>query len=215
MFRTNHLIILGGPPCVGKTSLIQNIRQGGAVLPEQLGIANPALWLYVNASELPRLNQFLVKRLVLHYDFYTRYAPKQGFCYLDELPNQADNVLVLTLCASPQNLLQRNRNRLREAISSFFGRDKTYGKKVYDLYRLWQTQQFYRDGLNVFDLYSKWFQGCHTWGVMNHWLIDSNRPQMLRVHPYDPVKVKMMLSNVDNDSMLINGDCIAREDWDV
>jgi len=77
MSLINQLIIIGGPSCAGKTFLIKKIRQGDCSrLCRQLGIVIPSSWLYVEANQLARLCKKNIERLVVHYDFYTRYSKK-------------------------------------------------------------------------------------------------------------------------------------------
>jgi len=121
MFQIDQLIIIGGPSCSGKSFLIEKIQQGDCPrLREQLGIANPSSWLYVRDMQLARIRQPIIERLVVHFDFYTHHLQENGFNYIDELINNSDRIIILTLYVPPKILIQRINSRLLGCLKSLF-----------------------------------------------------------------------------------------------
>lgn len=192
MFKINHLIIIGGPSCAGKSFLIKKIRQGDClILCEQLDIAIPSSWFYVEARQLKHLRQPFIERLVVHYDFFAQYSKKSGFNYLHKLISHSDSVTILTLCVSSKILIQRNTLKLIKLFSSLLYNHKAYREKQRKLHRQWKIRKRYKDGLSVFALYEKWFSFLNECSVTSHWVLDYSSTDIMVAHPYEVDKVRI------------------------
>ena len=108
MFQTNHLVIIGGPSAVGKSSLQTRILQGDMPsLCKQLCVDLPSSYLFIDAHELPEVRQKCVNHLILHYDFLTQYSIRDGYAYLPDLISTSCRVIALTLCTASNLLFHR------------------------------------------------------------------------------------------------------------
>ncbi|MDJ0903088.1 MAG: hypothetical protein QNJ55_30250 [Xenococcus sp. MO_188.B8] len=171
MFYTNQLIVIGGPSCAGKTFLLNRIQQADFPhLRKQLGLDNPSSWLYVGAMNLPYIDQPIVERLVVHYDFYTHYSQENEFKYLRELMSNSHTKTILTLSVSPELLRRRVTVRI---IKRFF--PLLFNRKFKRLGQLLNQEKTYLDSSNVLDLYEKWFDFFEQCSGVNHWLLDSSK----------------------------------------
>ncbi len=192
MFKTNKLIIIGGPSCAGKSFLIKKIRQGECfLLSKQLDITIPSSWLYVEARQLKHIQQPIIEKLVVHYDFFAQYSQKSGFNYLHKLISNSDSVTILTLCVSSKILIQRNTLKLIKLFYSFLYNHKAYREKQQKLHRQWEVRKTYKDGFSVFSLYEKWFNFFNECRVTSHWVLDYSRTNIMVAHPYEADKVRI------------------------
>jgi hypothetical protein len=185
MSQKSQLVIIGGPSCSGKSLLIDKIKQGDrSCLCEQLGIDDPSLWNYVFAAKLPHVLKLNVKRLVVHYDLHSRYSQENGFYYFNELINNYESIIVLTLCIPPKTLIQRNRRRMIKLCVSLLFAPLAYKQKIHH-FRIRQRRQNTNkaeDGVST--LYEKWFNVINEHNLTSYWL-DSGRPDTLLAHPYE------------------------------
>ena len=194
MFQINQLIIIGGPSRAGKSFLIEKIQQGKCPhLCEQLGIMDPSSWNYLHVNSLKKNQQPMLERLVVHYDSYAQYSQKNGFHYLSELVTNSNNVVVLTLHASPEILIQRSKSKLLKTLKSLFFLNTGEGKCLFKvecrvrqwqkIKRFWKKQRAYQKGFSGL-LYEKWFEFFRQNYVTAHWVLDSNQSNSRVAHPY-------------------------------
>ena len=179
MFLINQLIVIGGPSCAGKTFLIEQIQQGSCPdLCKQLGITDPTEWTYIQADGLVNIQQSVVDRLVIHYDFYTQYSQTNNrYNHLFELVDHSKEVTVLTLYVPQKTLLQRNIVRFidifKTLIHSIFSRtdNSSNSAKIQKIKRLWKKQKAYKKGISQL-LYEEWFKLLSQTSLKKHWVLD-------------------------------------------
>lgn len=158
MFRTKQLIILGGPSCVGKTTLLARVRQGDCPrLCEQLGIDQPSAWQHIGANRIPAIDQPVVERLIVHQDIYGLYLDAKSQVNLREIITGSDRCTTVTLYTSTTALKWRLRQRLMSRIRKYWlhrsdlfghirripevGRIQLAKRRVYsDTYRICKSQ---------------------------------------------------------------------------
>ncbi|NQV03403.1 MAG: hypothetical protein HQ542_12205 [Bacteroidia bacterium] len=98
MWKTTELIIIAGPSCVGKSTLINRIQQGEVPnLCDQLGIDDPSMWVYIDAISLPKLC-YPIQRMVLHYDTYHQYLNNKEYSNVEELIKHSNLKPVFFAC---------------------------------------------------------------------------------------------------------------------
>ncbi len=185
MVCTNQLILIAGPSCVGKSTLIDRIQDGKVpLLCDQLGLDTALSYTFISASKLPNLSQSIIKRLVVHYDFYRQHTP-DGFNYLSELVKKYDTITILTLWTSSEILLLRERSRVIQAVSLFFFSPRF--KRFRSLRYRWQRYQFYSDPFKVDSLYDSWFKFLNRHCTARHWLIDSTTIEIGMAKPFKKI----------------------------
>ena len=194
MFKIDQLITIGGPSCAGKSFLIKKILQGDCPsLSEQLGVTIPFSWLYVEARQLAHMHQQMIKRLVVHYDFYTQYSQKNGFNHLDELINNSNRTIILTLYVTPKILTQRNNSRIPGVLKSLFNLSVYKGKNLHtrtlrNIIRLFKIRKAYKHDFSEF-LYERWFNSFNQSSVTNNLVLYFNNSNIKIVRPYKTDKV--------------------------
>lgn len=182
MFQVKQLIIIGGPSGAGKSFLIEKIRRGDCPrLCEQLGIANPSSWLYLTANQLKYIRQPIIEQLVVHYSLYDQYSQKNGFHHLHKLISTSDRVTILTLYVQGEILIERIKSRILTV-----SRERKYYiiQIIIRIVRLWKKQKLYKCDFSEF-IYKRWFnEFIQSKKIMNHWLLDSTKSDILIAYPY-------------------------------
>ena len=122
--KPEHLIIVAGVPCSGKTTLIRNLLAGRfSETSARLGIGDLGGWREVLASDLKTFTEPLPPRLIVHFDFlrwrclngneggtvqpYLRPFPPR----LVQLVESAGSISMLTVVTSLDTLIARLRRR--------------------------------------------------------------------------------------------------------
>lgn len=191
--QINHLILVGGPSCSGKSYTIGKIQRGECGdLGQQLGFMDPSSWRYVHAWELANLPEPKIERLLVHYDIYAQRSDEAGFGYVEELIANSQHATVLTLCARPRVLIKRSNKRifrkwlkrLRERIDSTVSGRKAELEPPRRIRRRWEKRREYGRGHSVL-LYQEWFEFIDRLGVQTHWLLDVNPSNVFVAHPYE------------------------------
>jgi hypothetical protein len=173
MLQVGRLVILAGPSASGKSFLIERLRAGDFPdLCDQLGVHSHAPGLYVEAWNLPALQQQQIDRMILHYDLYAQSIADGDFRYLPDLLPQAEHITVLTLRASTELLQQRISARLIPMCNAFVARPDA--DKAAKIRWLRDTVVFYRDAANLDALYEKWDRFVTARGIEEHLYLDSN-----------------------------------------
>ena len=191
MLQTKQLIIIGGPSCAGKTFLINKIQQRYYPhLREQLGLAVPHSWLYVNAKMLPNIREPIIKRLVVHYDFSNpSNTQRNRFNYLRELVSKSSSAIILTLCVPPKTLVRRMTLRLVKEYVSLLQKPKAYKKHTGHRRYFWKKRKMYKDGFSMFALYERWFNDINELSVASHWILDFSKSNIVMAHPYETDRI--------------------------
>jgi len=188
MFETNHLVIVGGPSAVGKSTLLKSMRQRSKpLLLGHSSIFNPSSYLYLDADELSEVRGPLVDRLVLHYDFIHQFSKEYGFQYLSGLIARSNSACILTLCAPASILYQRISSRLERVESCS-------PNKVIKIDRLKKKKEMYKDKSNILDAYDRWLIFTEECGVANNVIINSVNTYQITCHS-DRTEAKAIIKN--------------------
>jgi hypothetical protein len=174
ILRTNHLLLIAGPPCAGKTTLVSGIRDGRlSELWKQFGLNEPLLWTYRDATELARESEPFIDRLVVHYDLLAQRRPEGGYRHLPEIVRAAGHTVLLTVRAHPDSLAQRSRFRLASELSSLIRNPVFLRPRLKRLNRIWRRHRVLRSPASVARLYDDWFRFSSMLPVAAHWVLDS------------------------------------------
>ena len=77
--QVKKLVLIAGPSCVGKTTLVKRVREEPeSELSERLGIDKSESWMSVDAEHLPKLSEPYVEKMILHYGITKLYYGKPG-----------------------------------------------------------------------------------------------------------------------------------------
>ena len=175
--RVKRLIVVAGPCCAGKSTLIAALQRGELpMLRKTLEMDDPLDWAYVHAYELPGLSGMYAEHLVLHYDFQAQRS-LNGYRFLAGLLRNADHAAFLTLQVQPEMLVRRNRSRLAGVAGAFFRRPKNFSRFVRRLRDIANRHFLYRDPHAVSGLYDNWFRFCTACGGYAHWVVDASGEQ--------------------------------------
>jgi len=113
MIDTNQLIIVAGPSASGKTTLINEIRQGNhSKLHNHISELGTEKFRFINAIRLSKVTRSFIPRLCVHYDFLRQHNMKRGFLVLPDLIPRSKSVKIVTLCAPAHVLSERISSRL-------------------------------------------------------------------------------------------------------
>ncbi len=152
----------------------------------QLGINIDSSYIYVHASELPNLKYQNIKQLIVHYDIYAQQSGMNGFYHLSDLIRQGGRVTVLTLCVSPDILIQRNKQRLEYLRLAMMSSNLIHRKQQLELRERWEEQRTnYNKTDYIHNLYNKWFWFIFDNDISDHYLFDSNGYGNLCFSPLD------------------------------
>lgn len=148
-----RMLVVAGPTSSGKSTLIERL-QGGALpeLADAIGLDKPAEWPMVGASQIARLREPRMPRLIFHYDTlypYLRSAKTHEREKSLRLLDAAGEVVSLTIWTPPDAL----RRQLEEGEIGpktrfgFFLGNRRYPK----------IQDDYRHPERIFRFYQAWF----------------------------------------------------------
>lgn len=126
MMSVDRLLLVAGPSCSGKSTLIQRLCAGE--LPEvaaRLRMGDPAAWRCLLPNDLPAIPELdgePLERVILHYDFLRPWAAGQTTDYGAEGPLRlaasAAEVTLVTLWVPPEELHRRMTERRSAFIAA-------------------------------------------------------------------------------------------------
>ncbi len=179
------LIIIAGVSGVGKSTLIERIKQGE--LPDlsvQLGILSPSLYSCWQGEQLNGQAKTLDAQAILHYDFLYIASIQSDINCLPDAVNTQTDITVLTLCASVDELQRRIYLRFCRALRQFSFRPDTYrGKR---LIRLYKTMNIYKNTHRTLSLYHSWSEGVlQEMRVDTHLILDCSGTKVGLAETYD------------------------------
>lgn len=169
-----HLIILSGPSCSGKTTLINKIKSKKLpLICQQLDIKNPHLCVDLIAKDFLRMPESLPQNLILHYDICEHNLHPKEYDYLQLLMAKSRKVDIITLYITPKILQQRMRWRLVKKTCVLFLKIKKHRQILkYLKGNMNKYQLYYRQHNKLLDMYNDWFAFCQKFDEINHWCIE-------------------------------------------
>lgn len=196
MLRIKQLVIIAGPSAIGKSTLLEEIREGDAShLSEQLNIDLSSSYLYLDAMMLSEVNMSSVDRLILHYDFIHQYRSEDGFAYLSDLVTKSHNIVTVTLYTSNTILHKRITSRLIKAFLSFLHRPSP--SKIRTIFKLWKKKQLYKNTSKLLSHYNIWSEFMKECGVVHHLMLDNCNSRVTGARPYCQDTIKVLMEGKD------------------
>ncbi len=174
-----RVIIIAGPSCVGKTTLIQKLREGKlSDLQKKLNLHDLESWVFLDAWQVEGFIGLGYRNLVLHYDILRLLDYNiQGY-QMDIALNflrYADQLEMLTMWEFPDTLLDRCRKRQRKNYRNL---RKCRVRLFFDRHhRLKQKIRLYQKPDALLEWYAKWFDFCMSIPVSDHFVVHSQYPE--------------------------------------
>ena len=166
-----RLILIAGPSCAGKTTLISSIFAGNPELKQLLCIIDPAEWTSLEARQLDKVDVREINNLVLHYDIIEQHTAL-GYKHILELFTYYEDITLITLMASPLSLLLRNTNRLvkymfQQLVAIIWGRKRKFTKS-------WHREKLYLNPGMTKTIYGNWMSHIESFKIIKHLIIDTS-----------------------------------------
>ena len=169
-----RLILIAGPSCAGKTTLISSIFAGNPELKQLLCIIDPAEWTSLEARQLHTVDIREINNLVLHYDIIEQHTAS-GYRHIPELFANYEDIIIITLLAFPFCLLLRNTKRLASYMLKQLvrpaGKIRSGNRK---LSRLWQKENTYLNNGSVNAVYENWLSYIDNFMMNKHLLFETS-----------------------------------------
>ena len=154
-----RLILVAGPSCAGKTTFIAGIFACNPHLLQLLGISNLEEWLSLEARQLDKVNIREINNLVLHYDLLLQHDPAAGYRHIWELFAEFEDIIIITLVASPFHLLLRNSWRLLYCLHEVIFRKTVHKRNKYNkLFSQWNKEKVYLRRGSSKSVYQHWLE---------------------------------------------------------
>jgi hypothetical protein len=174
-----RVVIIAGPSCVGKTTLIQKLREGKlSDLQKQLNLHDLESWDFLDAWQIADFIWLGHRNLVLHYDILRLFDHNIPGYQMDTALHflwYADQVEMLTLWEFPATLLDRCRRRQRKNYRNL---KKCRVRLFFDRHhRLKQKIRLYQNSEVLLEWYDKWFDFCMSIPVTGHFVAHSQYPE--------------------------------------
>lgn len=179
---TKRLILVAAPSCCGKTTFIQQLRGGKLEsIEKHIELNNLNSWLYrdiyLHEKEILELESVQQCDLILHYTIpypALKYIFRNGYDKKERLTiiRGADEIVYLTLFASPPTLLNRielRRQRVKERRQQGMVPIHKYTKTMRTLKRL---EKIYGNPNKLTTMYRDWINYCSNIDLKGHFFID-------------------------------------------
>ncbi len=169
MFRTNQLIIIGGPSAVGKSTFINRMKKEKlSPLLNHIPVSKPKDFLSLDAVDLAGIHKSFIDRLILHYDFIYQSSPQERFPYLSNLIKNSNSTHIITLCAESALLSNRISARL-ERISNIYPPRIKRNEYLHKIKKIYDNQK------KLLELFKRWAEYFEEYEIASHIIIDSSR----------------------------------------
>jgi hypothetical protein len=177
------LILISGPPCSGKTTVIEQLKDGVSQdLASCLGIADTSKWNFFERNDWDRLIGSNSSRLVYENNFLHYFKIKELYHLGNDdwlkLLSNSKEISFVTMWTSPQILQKRIklRKKLRRSgvmrSSKFLNIFKIRQRRDV-LIRFNKLEKFYNTS-KVHFYYKKWFEFCDGFEAVAHWVVDTS-----------------------------------------
>lgn len=199
MVHAKKLYLLGGPPAVGKSHLMDRIQEGALPhLVDELDLGDPAQIVFARAQTLAAIQAPVVDRLVLHYDFLGPFVNGQQDYFAKDalgLIADADEVIFVTMWV-PQPVLSKriHDRRVRETVAFMpklaLGKEG-FNQQVHKLKRFKMIQELYDDPPRLQQQYAKWLGFCARYPRRPHYVLINLKDEetLLPLARWDDVQV--------------------------
>ena len=192
MIKSNKLLIVTGPSCAGKSTLIDRILRGECQkLCNQLELGNPLNWQLIYGNNIGSNKEQFIDWLMLHIALSST-SKNNKFEILQELILGSDQVTVLTLCPPADVVFWRAVERVKNDLQIqklMKGRDLL--RLGSNLKKLWH----YRNQGNMLVGYERWFSFLEEVGIERSWLINCISSNVDEAIPFSFESYMLLVNN--------------------
>ena len=192
MIKSNKLLIVTGPSCAGKSTLIDRILRGECQkLCNQLELGNPLNWQLIYGNNIGSNKEQFIDWLMLHIALSST-SKNNKFEILQELILGSEQVTVLTLCPPADVVFWRAVERVKNDLQIqklMKGRDLL--RLGSNLKKLWR----YRNQGNMLVGYERWFSFLEEVGIERSWLINCISSNVDEAIPFSFESYMLLVNN--------------------
>ena len=176
-----QLLILAGPSCAGKSTLIKKISHGQ--LP-------PSIYKQLQIKDLSTLPTFKdddIKQImfeqfdgsiILHYDLFNNYIDRNYHQNVLRIIEKFERVTVITLSVPNKILLKRIQLRIiKTFIKLWFKPGYFKSGSIYFGYQWDKYQRYLRSDI-ANEIYQEWYEFTKANWVSSHWILNSSQEQV-------------------------------------
>ena len=168
----DQLIIVAGPTCVGKSTLMDAMRAGEErAVAGRLGLDDVTEWKFLSARKLYKRGEISGDKVVLHYDMTRRFSFAED--QVIDLIGQVQNISVLTLWSAPATCLARVKERKRRIEANLHRRAFRPIHMLTALRRLGRLARLcdlFETAPLLIQRYQEWFDHLAYFPLDQHWL---------------------------------------------
>ncbi len=186
--QCDQLLIIAGPTCAGKSTLIERLREGNLPsISETLHIEHPSRWKTITAINMESYSAPDIDRLILHYDIVYRLRSIRHYGEDSALSVIASPNLIkiVTLWATAEILISRLKARRIQVIRESLISMRPF--RIYGALHRWRIISSLLFKLNnnpdyLESVYNNWFDYCEEIKAESHLLINCSEKDPV-LHP--------------------------------
>jgi hypothetical protein len=182
LFHSERLTVVAGPPCVGKSYLIEEARwPENQPLRDLFVMGEGTDFVEIHAAEVDRFQGERLDHVILHYDLLRQSSPT-GFQHLDAPLAGAADAAIVTLWESTDVLRRRVRKRLLSRVGGIMRGKESVSNLRHHLSKARRLGRFYKDTVAVERLCAGWFEyAAQICGEdVPHWLkLGQGQPRLV------------------------------------
>lgn len=201
MIKSNKLLIVTGPACAGKSTLIDRILRGECQkLCNQLELGDPLNWQLIHGQNIGSNKEQFIDLLILHKALNST-SKNNKFEICQELILGSEQVTVLTLCPPSDVVFLRMVERIKKNVlqiqklmkrKNLLRTGKKIGKKLIKKFKkLWH----YRNQGNMLVSYERWFSFLEEVGIERSWLINCISSNVDEAIPFSFESYMLLVNN--------------------
>jgi hypothetical protein len=178
--RIDHLMVVAGPSCVGKSTFVKRLERGDYPwLIRKIDVGDLSDWTTVYSKDAADLDISRYQKVVLHYALPIIPLSRKTFGGYEhdhrlDIVELADRVTILSLFADRKTVYKRIRNRLRRVLLNCFRRPLAVAPRREFLRLLALKNTVNEPNFPYFSILYSWIDFCETMAPRNHLLIDYN-----------------------------------------
>jgi hypothetical protein len=177
--KLRHLVVIAGPSCVGKSTVVSRLIKGELpALAESLGVMHPETFAVVHAAAFKRDRSpaEMTGDVFLHYELTRTRFVKTGAQsdHALHILDQARRIDFLTLWEDPQTIAMRFRAKVRRSMVDALVRlEFRLARRVCERFLI--RRRYFADPKQMWALYCQWFDACDKIPAASHWTFRSSQ----------------------------------------
>ncbi len=179
--QPKQLLILAGPSCAGKSTLITAIsnQQLSSSISQRIQIENLSKLPIFEDNDISQLMTTKPEQsIILHYDLFNNYLDQNHHQNISRIIEQFDRVVVITLHVPTKILLKRIQLRVIKILIKICLKPSYFRPGFIYFGYQWDKYQRYRRGKIANEIYQEWLEFTEASWVSSHWILDSSQRQL-------------------------------------